>query len=63
MLFGTSQKLRGESELRFSIDDEVLYDFNKAQYLGLLLSSDLSWSNYILKLCNKLSQKVGVYGE
>ncbi len=60
MLVGTRQKLRGESELRISINDEVLSDFNEAPYLGLLLSSDLSWSNYILKLCNKLSQKVGI---
>ncbi len=41
MLVGTRQKLRGESELRISIDDEVLSDFNKAPYLGLLLSSHL----------------------
>ncbi len=60
MLVETRQTLRGESELRISIGDEVLSDFNEASYLGLLLSSDLSWFNYILKLCNKLSQKVRV---
>ena len=41
MLVGKRQKLRGESRLRISIDDEVLSDFNEAPYLGLLLSSDL----------------------
>ncbi len=29
MLVGTGQKLRGESELRISIDDEVLSDLTK----------------------------------
>ncbi len=60
MLVGMRQNLRGESGLRISIDDEVLSDFNEAPYLGLLLISDLSRSNYILKLCTKLSQKMGV---
>ncbi len=53
MLVGTRQKLRGESELRISIDDEVLSDFYEAPCLGIILSRDLSWSNYILSYHKK----------
>ena len=40
--------------------DNILEEYTEMSYLGLLLSQNLSWANYISNLSSKLSQKLGV---
>ncbi len=61
MLLGTRQTLRGESELNISNYDEVLSDFNESHYLRLILSSDMSCADYILKLCTSYHRTWELY--
>ncbi len=50
-----------ESDLNISTDGELLLDIiDETPYLCLLLSSDLSWANYILNICSTLWQKMSV---
>ena len=38
----------------------MLNDLNKVEYLGVLLSSDLSWTPHIMSVCSKAKQILGL---
>ena len=56
MLLGTHQRLHN-SNVEIILDGEVLQMYECTSYLGVDLMNNLSWSQYIVKLCSKLAQK------
>ena len=60
MLAGTHQRLNNATELQIFVNNEILEGVQKYIYLGLNVSNNLTWSSYILSLCSKLAQQVGV---
>ena len=61
MIIGTSQRLRWYIEINIQ---EYVFPINllRYDYLGITVTSTLSWDLHICKVCSKLSQTVGPIG-
>ncbi len=64
MIIGTSRTLGlgCVPDININIYHSVLPSLLKYDYLGVTVKSTLSWDLYILKVCSKLSQRVGLLG-
>ena len=60
MVAGTYQRLHYANGLHVCINDQLLSEVEHYRYLGLDVNGNLTWRKYILHLCSKLAQKVGV---
>ncbi len=64
MLFGTRQGFHNNSNIEIILDGDVLQTYECTSYLGVDLINSLSWSQYIVlyivKLCGKLAQRIGI---
>ena len=61
-----SSKLTGENKMSIIVDDETIHESNSERLLGLVISNQLSWKDYLYGdeknkgLVTKLNQRVGI---
>ncbi len=60
MLLGTRQRLHNNSNIEIILDGEVLQTYECTSYLRVDLINNVSWCQCIVKLCCKLTQKIGI---
>ena len=58
MIFGSKRKLNNQS-MSIEFKDTTLENVDKIKYLGVILDSQLNWSNHIFHLSNKISRSIG----
>ena len=60
MLIGSNRKLAHASSLSLSIFDCDLDSVNKLKYLGIMLASDVTWSDHVEYVISKVNQRLGL---
>ena len=55
MLFGTRQKLEHRSDHRIQLHGKEIDRVSSFCYLGVALDENLSWSEHVELICNKVS--------
>lgn len=58
VLFGNQNKLRSCSHLSLKINDHVLERHESFKYLGVKINQNMSWSDHIETMSNKISQRL-----
>ena len=56
MLIGSSRKLESKVALTASIFDHCVNNVSCFKYLGILLSSDFTWTNHVEDMAGKINQ-------
>ena len=60
MLIGSNKKLQRKIALTVSIFDHCLNNVTCFKYLGILISSDFSWTNHVEYMAGKVNQRLGL---
>ena len=60
MLIGSSMKLESKVALTASIFDHCVNNVSCFKYLGILLSSDFTWTNHVEDMAGKINQRLGL---
>ena len=60
MLIGGPRKLNTLAEFTLTIKEKELDRVNSYKYLGVIINENLSWTDYVDYIKNKVSQRLGV---
>ena len=60
MLIGSNKKLQRKIALTVSIFDHCINNVTCFKYLGILISSDFSWTNHVEYMAGKVNQRLGL---
>ena len=60
MLIGSNRKLESKVALTVSIFDHYVNDVTCFKYLGILISSDFTWTNHVQYMAGKINQRLGL---
>ena len=60
MLIGSNRKLESKVALTESIFDNFVNDVTCFKYLGILISSDFTWTNHVEYMAGKINQRLGL---
>ena len=60
MLIGSNKKLQRKIALTVSIFDHCIDNVTCFKYLGILISSDFSWTNHVEYMAGKVNQRLGL---
>ena len=60
MLIGSNKKLQRKIALTVSIFDHCINNVTCFKHLGILISSDFSWTNHVEYMAGKVNQRLGL---
>ena len=60
MLIGSDRKLESNVALTVSIFDHCVDDVTCFKYLGILISSDFTWTNHVEYMAGRIHQRLGL---
>ena len=60
MLIGSNRKPESKVALTVSIFDRCVNDATCFKYLGILISSDFTWTNHVEYMAGKINQRLGL---
>ena len=60
MLIGSNRKPESKVALTVSIFDHCVNDATCFKYLGILISSDFTWTNHVEYMAGKINQRLGL---
>ena len=60
MLIGSDRKLRGATAISVSAFDKEVEGVRHYKYLGVTLSSNVTWREHIENLSTKMNQRLGL---